>query len=96
MLYNSFCWPAFQDSPLMVCNETTLQHRNTLILIGSLGPLLFFFVGGWEGALFHETKVFFEANAVLDWTSLGTLMTGDSLQLIAILWGYPLQQKEQY
>ena len=49
MLYNSFCWPAFQDSPLMVCNETTLQHRNTLILIGSLGPFLFVLGGGVVG-----------------------------------------------
>ena len=52
MLYNSFCWPAFQDSPLMVWNETTLQHHNTLILTGSLG--LFFFLlwsvgGGGRG-----------------------------------------------
>ena len=46
MLYNSFCWPAFQDSPLMVWNETTLQHHNTLILTGSLGLLFFFFFCG--------------------------------------------------
>ena len=33
----------------MVCNETTLQHRNTLILIGSLGPLFVFLWGGGGG-----------------------------------------------